>query len=158
MDTLWEWHLTVRVLSSGDWGLWNMWPESSLQSSPCVVWLLYASQNKLAYFQGLKQQEGIERVYYDDMFKAKKNKSTGNEWNVSLKQDVNFSFKNIWLVDLVIYQVLSNDLESKTNTEDKVHLLLVTRLNCDASIFKGWKMNKLFSYPLMDCIYYWNFL
>lgn len=67
-----------------------------------VVWLLYASQNTLAYFQGLKQQEGIERVYYDDMFKAKKNKSTGNEWNVSLKQDVNFSFKNIWLVDLVI--------------------------------------------------------
>lgn len=67
-----------------------------------VVWLLYASQNTLAYFQGLKQQEGIERVYYDDMFKAKKNKSNGNEWNVSLKQDVNFSFKNIWLVDLVI--------------------------------------------------------
>lgn len=96
-----------------------MWPESSSQSSPCAVWLLYASQNKLAYFQGLKQQEGIERVYYDDMFKAKKNKSTGNEWNVSLKQDVNCSFKNIWLVELVIYQVFSNDLESKTNTEDK---------------------------------------
>lgn len=92
-DTLWEWHLTDGVLSSGESGLGNMWPESFPSAlSACRLTALCISKHA-RILSGVKTT-GRDRAGFIMMtcLKPKTNKSTGNEWNVSLKQDVHFSF------------------------------------------------------------------